>query len=114
MPCETSRRPNQSLDQRKAEIRTAITALSTALAAGRARTVIDRTTGAVAFAGIPELQTARVTDACAYRLIMATGSALAKQAIAKAEALAGRSVSRQALTAGIHSHDGGHHWHNGH
>ena len=89
MPCETSRKPNQSLDQRKAEIRTAITALSAALAAGRARTVIDRTTGAVAFAGIPDLQDARVTDACAYRLIMATGNALARQAIAKAEALAG-------------------------
>lgn len=114
MPCETSRKPNQSLDQRKAEIRTAITALSAALAAGRARTVIDRTTGAVAFAGIPDLQDARVTDACAYRLIMATGNALARQAIAKAEALAGRTVSRAALTAGVHSHDGGVSFHHGH
>jgi hypothetical protein len=45
---------------------------------------------------------------------MATGSALAKQAIARAEQLAGRTVDRAALTAGHHSHDGGKTWHHGH
>jgi hypothetical protein len=42
---------------------------------------------------------------------MATGSAMAKTAIARAEALAGRSVNRQAVAQGHHSHDGGATWH---
>ena len=113
MPCETARKPNQSLDQRKTEIREAISRLSAALVAGKARVVVSRL-GGVAFAGTLDLQDARVTDACAYRLLMATGSALAKQAIAKAEMLAGRTVDRHAIAHGLHSHDGGHSWHQGH
>lgn len=54
---------------------------------------------------------ARVSDVCGYRLLMATGAPLAKQAIARAEQLAGRTVSRQAVANGHHSHDGGHTWH---
>ena len=114
MPCDTKTRAGQSLDARKAEVRTAIQRLATELAAGRARVVIDKVTGAVAFAGTAVLQDARVTDACALRLTLATGSALARAAIAKAEQLAGRTISRQAMTAGIHSHDGGQTFHHGH
>ena len=113
MPCDTARKPNQTLDQRKAEVREAISRLSAALAAGRARAVVSRT-GGVAFRDSLDLIEARVTDACAYRLIMATGSALAKQAIVRAEQLAGRGVDRQAVANGLHSHDGGVTWHHGH
>jgi hypothetical protein len=102
------------LDQRKAEVRTAIQALAAKLASGQAKAIISRATGSIAFRGWDEGETARVTDACAYRLLMATGSALAKQAIARAEQLAGRTVDRQALTAGWHSHDGGATFHKGH
>lgn len=114
MPCDTQRRPNQTFDQRKTEVRDAIARLSARLTTGQAKAIVSRATGSVAFRGWTEGEDARVTDACAYRMIMATGSALAKQAIAQAEALAGRTVDRGALTAGIHSHDGGHTFHKGH
>ena len=67
--------------------------------------------GAIAFVG-PEWEGVRsgVTDACAYRRIMATGSALARQEILRAEQLAGRTVNRQVVAAGVHSHDGGATW----
>jgi hypothetical protein len=42
---------------------------------------------------------------------MVSGSQLAIQAIAKAERLAGRSVDRQLVAQGYHSHDGGNSWH---
>lgn len=51
------------------------------------------------------------------RRFLAFGSATAKAAIARAEALAGRTVNRQALAAGVHAHaghDGALHWHSGH
>jgi hypothetical protein len=114
MPCDTrTRLPNQTAQQRKAEVRDAVSRLSAALVAGTARAVVGPQ-GALTFTGWPSGAEMRVTDACAYRMVMATGSALAKAAIAKAEALAGRGVSRQALTQGFHSHDGGVHWHHGH
>ena len=39
----------------------------------------------MAFVGLSDDERARVTDACAYRRIMSTGSALARAAIARAE-----------------------------
>jgi hypothetical protein len=114
MPCDTQRRQGQTFDQRKAEVRGAVARLVTLLASGQAKAIVSRATGAVAFRGWTEGETARVTDACAYRLVLATGSALAKQAIARAEQMAGRTVSREALTTGHHSHDGGVTWHKGH
>lgn len=42
---------------------------------------------------------------------MATGSPMALQAIARAEALAGRSVDKQVIGQGVHSHDSGKTWH---
>ena len=114
MPCDTRKLETQTWTERKQEVRDAISALSAALATGRAKAVIDRVSGAIAFQGWPEGREGRVTDSCAYRILMATGSALAKAAIAKAEMLAGKTVSRQALHAGVHSHDGGHSFHRGH
>jgi hypothetical protein len=113
MPCDTKLKKNQTIQQRAAEIRTVVERLSRKLATGQAKVVIGPQ-GAVAFSGLTDSERDGVTDACVYRRIMATGSSLAKQAIARAEAMSGRAVDRKALAAGIHSHDGGRTFHNGH
>lgn len=95
-------------------MRTAAGKVSSKLATGKVQVVIDRRTGAVAFRGMSEEDRDGLTDACIYRRIMVTGSALAKQAIARAEQLAGRTVNKQAIAQGHHSHDGGATWHHGH
>ena len=111
MPCDTRKSfPEQTLSQRKEEVRVALDKLMAALTSGRARALIGPT-GAVAFPGWIEEERGRVSDTCAYRLVMTMGSASAKAAIARAEALSGRSVNRQAVAAGHHSHDGGASWH---
>ena len=112
MVCDTRPRDaKQTLSQRKEEVRQAIQNLAKLLANGQLKAVVGPQ-GAIAFPGWVEGKSALVSDACGYRLVMATGSALAKQAIARAEALAGRGVSREALAQGIHMH--GNHWHGGH
>lgn len=114
MPCDTKLRAGQSFTQRKEEVRDSVANLSRLLVAGQAKALVSKATGSIAFRGWADGENNGITDACAYRLIMATGSAMAKQAIAKAEMLAGRTVDRAALTAGHHSHDGGVTWHKGH
>lgn len=111
MPCDTRRRPNQTLTERKIEIREAVEKLSKAIAAGRVNPVVGPQ-GAIAFQGWDAARAeSRMTDACALRQLMATGSALALQAIQKAEMLAGRKVDKQVIGVGAHSHDGGRTWH---
>ncbi|SRR5258708_4200624 len=110
MPCDTKLKPNQTIQQRATEVRKVVGALEAALTAGRVKVTIGPQ-GAVAFAGIAATERDGVTDACMYRRLMATGSALAKVAIQRAEALAGRPVNRQAVAHGAHSHDGGRTWH---
>lgn len=110
MPCDTRRRPAQSLQSRKDAIRKAIAALDAKLKKRQVKVTVGRQ-GAIAFTGWSDAERDAVTDACAYRMIMATGSALAKAEIARAEALAGRAVSSQAVAQGVHSHDGGQSWH---
>lgn len=113
MPCDTKLKPQQTISQRIAEIRKVVATLSSALATGRVRAVIGPQ-GAIAFAGLTDAERDGATDACLYRRTMVEGSALAKAAIARAEQLAGRSVNKQALAAGVHSHDGGRTFHHGH
>lgn len=110
MPCDTRLKPNQTIKQRAEEVRSVVARLTSALVTGKVKPVIGPT-GGVAFTGVSDQDRDGVTDACIYRRVMATGSALAKAAIAKAEALSGRTVNRQALAHGHHSHDGGHTWH---
>jgi hypothetical protein len=111
MACETKLKPRQTLSQRAAEVRKAVERLAAALAAGRVQVVVDRVTGAVAFTGWDATSRDGITDACAYRRIIATGSATAKLLIAQAEQRAGRTVNKQAVAQGHHSHDGGQTWH---
>jgi hypothetical protein len=110
MPCDTQRTPGQSISDRKNEVLRTVEAIQRALVAGRVKAVVGPQ-GAIAFAGLTDADRNRVTDACIYRRIMATGSALARAEIAKAERLAGRVVDRQTVAQGVHSHDNGHHWH---
>ena len=110
MPCDTRLKPNQTIQERKQEVLLAVSRLAKALINQRA-TVRIGPTGGVAFIGLSAEDRDGVTDACMYRRIMATGTPLAKAAIARAEQLAGRSVDRQLVAQGVHSHDGGETWH---
>jgi hypothetical protein len=110
MTCDTRLKPRQTISERATEVRAATERLAAALAAGRVKVTIGPT-GAPVFVGWDETSRDGITDLCAYRRIMATGSALARMAIAKAEQMSGRSVSKQAVAAGHHSHDGGATWH---
>lgn len=111
MACETMLKPQQTIKQRIEEVRKMVALLDKAIATGRAKIIVDRATGAVAFPGLTREERDGVTDACAYRRLMISGSPQTKLAIARAEQLAGRSVSRQTLALGLHSHDGGASWH---
>ena len=114
MPCDTRLRRGQTTTQRKQEVRDKVNDLSAKLVAKTVKPVVDKRTGAIAFQGWQEGQAFGITDACAYRRLLIDGSALAKAEIARAEQIAGRAVDRQALTQGVHSHDGGETWHHGH
>lgn len=113
MACELMRRPNQTLTQRKDEVKKAIEQLDKLLVSGQVRAKVGPQ-GAITFTAWANSERSDVTDACAYRRIMATGSAAAKLKLGQAEQLAGRSVSRQVVGQGVHSHDGGKTWHHGH
>ena len=112
MPCDTKLKKNQTISQRKAEVLKAVGTLDRLLASRSVKPKVGPQ-GGIYFEGWETQDRDGVTDACAYRRLMVTGSALAKAAIAKAEQLAGRSVNKQALGQGVHSHDGTH-WHHGH
>ena len=109
MPCDTQLKPKQTIQQRAEEIRRVVERLSVGLTSGRVKAVVGPQ-GGITFVGLTEEERNRVTDNCLYRRLLSTGSALARAAIARAEQLAGRTVDRQAVAQGLHSHDGVH-WH---
>lgn len=109
MACDTRLRPRQTIQERVTEVRKAIESLDRQLMRRQVRVVVGQQ-GAVAFTGWAEQDRNGVTDACAYRRLMATGSVLAKAEIARAEQMAGRTVDRKVLAAGTHSHNGGQTW----
>lgn len=110
MPCDTKLKPKQTIQERADEVRRALGKIQARLMDGRVKVKVGPQ-GAVAFEGIADEERDGITDACIYRRIMATGSPLAKAAIAKAEQLSGRSINRQVVGQGVHSHDGGLTWH---
>jgi hypothetical protein len=110
MPCDTRLKPRQTIQQRAAEVRQVVDRLKSGLTSGTVKVKVGPT-GAVTFTGLTEGERDGVTDACAYRRLMASGSAVAMMAIARAEQLAGRAVDRTAIAQGHHSHDGGATWH---
>jgi hypothetical protein len=111
MPCDTVRNPNQTLEDRNAQVKAALRRLEAALKGGTVKLNIGPN-GAVAFQGWKDRDD--VTDVCAYRTLTAEGSWELRQAVAKAEAMTGRKVNPNAVASGEHSHDGGHTWHKGH
>lgn len=113
MPCDTALKPKQTISQRKEEVLKVVKRLADQLVNGKVKPVISPN-GAVTFAGLSNEDRDGVTDACAYRRLMVTGSALAKAKIAQAEQMAGRSINKKVIAHGEHSHDGGRTWHHGH
>lgn len=112
MACDTKLKAGQTIQQRAVEVRAAVERLAKALVSGQVKAVVG-SNGGVAFQGF-DADRDGVTDACAYRRLMVSGSALAKAKLAQAEQIAGRSINRQAIGQGLHSHDGGKTWHQGH
>lgn len=109
MPCDTRLKTGQTITQRKTEITKVIERLSRGLAVGSVKVKLSPQ-GAIAFDGLSDTDRDGVTDACAYRRLMATGSALAKAKVSAAQALLGKPI----LTHAAHSHDGGATWHPSH
>lgn len=118
MPCDTVFRRNQTLSQRKAEVKTVLGKISEDIKRNRIVPVVSKR-GAITFVRkLPNGQTVPidnrerddVTDACIYRAVMRTGSALERHAILKAEEQARVKVDPKLVAAGVHSHDGGQTW----
>jgi hypothetical protein len=110
MACETyvqRARDQAERERRQKELKDKTEALSKGIASGTIKVVIGPQ-GAVAFQGWNDR--GPVTDACAYRRIMSSGSALARAKIAAAEQLADRSIDKRVVNSGVHSHDSGKTW----
>lgn len=110
MPCDRKLKPRQTLKERAVEVQKVVKKLDGLLVSGRVKAKVGPQ-GAIAFVGLTDEERDGVTDACAYRRILVSGSALAKAQIARAEQIAGRSVDKQVIGQGAHSHDGGKTWH---
>lgn len=110
MPCDTVRKPQQTLAQRKEEVRRRMRTIDRLIATGKIKVKVGKQ-GAIAFTNLADTDRDGITDACIYRMVMLSGSAAAKLAILKAEQAAGVSVNKKVVAQGIHSHDGGATWH---
>ena len=111
MVCDTKLRQGQTITERKSEIMKVIETVVKGLLNGRIKAKVSAK-GGFALEGLTAAERNDVTDACVYRRLMATGSPLVKQQLAKAEMFAGKKV--QIHGAGHHSHDGGKTWHHNH
>jgi hypothetical protein len=92
VPCDTRLKRGQTIQQRASEV---------------------RPQGGIAFTGLDDVERDGVTDACLFRRLMVSGSALAKQAIERAELMAGRKIDRQVIGQGGHYHGDVWHSHKG-
>lgn len=110
MPCNTTLKQGQTINQRAEEIRGRVKMVDAMIAARKVQVKVGPQ-GAVTFTGISDSDRDGMTDACIYRMLSRTGSAAAKMAIQRAEQIAGRSINRAVVGSGVHSHDGGATWH---
>jgi hypothetical protein len=113
MPCDSVRRPNETPQQRKEVVKKSLGRLEKALTEGRVKLKVGPN-GAVAIDGWKADERDDVTDVCAIRTLQSQNSWAFRQALAKAETVAGRKMNQAAVSAGTHSHDGGSTWHPGH
>ncbi len=111
MPCFTRIRKGVTVVQRQAQVKAAIASLEAQLEAKTVKLKVGPT-GALAIDGWKDRDD--VTDVCAIRAMMTASSWAFRQALARAEALAGRKMDQKQVAAGVHSHDSGHTWHPGH
>lgn len=110
MPCDSRPfRQYQTLTERKEQVKEAVDTLDALLKKKKVKPRISPN-GSIVFDGWVDPEKAGMTDACAYRRIMSSGSSLAKLEIMRAEQLSGRKVNLQTLASGEHSHDGGRTW----
>jgi hypothetical protein len=106
------KKPNQTITQRREEIRKRMKVVDRLIIQKKVKLKVGPQ-GAVVVTGLSAEDRDGMTDACIVRRIMATGSAPAKLELLKAQQLAGVSAAQvqKAVTAGVHSHDGGATWH---
>lgn len=113
MACYLTLGKSQNIEQRTEVVKKALTRLEKALTESRVKVKISPT-GAIAFDGWKQEDRDDLSDVCAFRLLSTQNSWALRQAVAKAEMLAGRKVSQAQVAAGTHSHDGGRTWDKGH
>lgn len=110
MPCDSSYvRRGVTLTERKNQIQRAMDKLNVLMLRQKVKPVIDPL-GRFVLQGWSDTDRDGVTDICAYKRIMQSGTSFQKLQLAQAAARAGRTVDKQALAQGIHSHDGGATW----
>ena len=107
MPCTSTPRRGQTLQERMAEVQRSLKRLEQALSSGAVAVGIAPN-GAIVFRSWKDRDD--ITDVCAFRALTAEGSWALRQALARAEAQAGRKANPQAVAAGWHSHDSGKTW----
>lgn len=110
MACEGMVGPRQTPAQRRAEVKAKLADLEARIKSDQVKIKIDRKSGVLTFDGWADR--AGITDACAFRALK--NSSEVRMKILRAEAVAGTKVNEKAITAGVHSHDGGKTWHKGH
>jgi hypothetical protein len=109
MACENRIRKGQTAQSRQNEIDEALQKLEQKLQDGGVQLVIAEN-GGLLFQGWEGAERNDVNDACAFQKLVVMGSFALQQALAQAEAMAGRSANYGAVMGGLHSHDGGQSW----
>lgn len=113
MPCDTVFRRGQTITERKVEIKKVLDIVETGMARNKIKPKVSPK-GGVTFEGLTNEQRDDVTDACVYRMLMRSGSALTRHLLQKAVNSNGGGINRTVVNSGHHSHDGGRTWHDGH
>lgn len=111
MPCDSG--PLAKSAQQQADMRAALKRLELMLDKGGVGVIIGEN-GAMYFNGWSSADRKGWSDVCAFRALSAEGSFALQTAVQRAEMMAGRKLDQNMVAAGIHSHDGGHTWHQGH
>lgn len=105
MPCDRSLKAGQTLTERVAEVKTIVQKINDLMTKGAVKLKIGPT-GAPVLIGLPNEVRDGVSDVCAVRRLMTTGSMKVKAMLSTAP------LNKQAMAHGHHSHDGGQTWHN--
>ena len=108
MTCESRKIAGQTTEQRRAEITRVFAEIRAAIMTGKARIIVGKQ-GGIAFV-LPGIDRAGVSDACIYRVLMRENAWGFREALAKAETLAGCVVNETMIATGLHSHDHGVTW----